>query len=150
MADIAEAPAKQRWVAYSDLGPNGASGSFVDPDNHGGVDSDNWKYMVDHRVVLPLGDPDAALVMGSAGAVAAADAESAARDEEMQALKARIKELEDAAATKSDSSKAADPKASVPPVGGNTPPPSNPGGPGSGGGTPSTPPSPSAGTKTGG
>lgn len=119
---------KKRWVAYTDLGSG--SGSFVDPEDHGGEESDNWKYMVDHRVVVPLGDPDAAIVMGSEAAVAAADEEKAAQEAEVQALKDRIKELEDeaAAAKKAESSS----------------PKSGPSGPGSGSSTSSS------GTKSGG
>src|SRR5712691_2559710 len=91
---------KTKYVAYSDLGSNGASGSFVDPDDFGGEDSDNFQYMLDHRSIVPLGDPDAAIAMGSAGAVAAADEEAAVREAEMVALRARIAELEAAASTK--------------------------------------------------
>jgi hypothetical protein len=46
-----------KYVAYTDLG-NGV-GAPVDPDDHGGEGSDEWQYLVDHRVVVPAGDPDA-------------------------------------------------------------------------------------------
>jgi hypothetical protein len=49
--------AKTRWVAYSNLG-NG-SGAEVNPDDFGGLDSENWRYMVERRTVVPMGDPDA-------------------------------------------------------------------------------------------
>ncbi len=44
------------YVAYADLGKG--SGAPVNPDDHGGVDSEEFKYMLEHRTVLPLGDPD--------------------------------------------------------------------------------------------
>jgi hypothetical protein len=45
------------YVAYADLGGRG-SGAPVDPDEYGGVDSEDFKYMLERRTVLPLGDPD--------------------------------------------------------------------------------------------
>ena len=46
-----------QYVAYADLGKG--PGAPVDPEDHGGADSDAWKYLIEHRVVVPAGDPDA-------------------------------------------------------------------------------------------
>jgi len=46
-----------QYVAYADLGKG--AGAPVDPEDHGGEDSDGWKYLVERRIVVPAGDPDA-------------------------------------------------------------------------------------------
>ncbi len=45
------------YVAYSDLGKG--SGAPVDPADYGGVDSQEFQYLLARRVVLPEGDRDA-------------------------------------------------------------------------------------------
>ena len=46
-----------QYVAYADLGKG--TGAPVDPEDHGGEDSPDWKYLVEHRIIVPAGDPDA-------------------------------------------------------------------------------------------
>jgi hypothetical protein len=48
----------QKFVAYSNL-TNHKSGAPVDPEDFGGVDSADFRYMLEHRTVVPVGDPDA-------------------------------------------------------------------------------------------
>jgi hypothetical protein len=47
-----------KFVAYSNL-TNHKSGAPVDPEDFGGIDSEQFRYMLEHRTVVPLGDPDA-------------------------------------------------------------------------------------------
>lgn len=47
-----------RYVAYSNLA-NHKSGAEVNPDDFGGVDSEDFRYMLEHRTIVPRGDPDA-------------------------------------------------------------------------------------------
>jgi hypothetical protein len=90
--------AKQKYVAYADLGKG--SGVFVNPEDHGGEDSEDFQYMLEHRSVVPLGDPDAAIAMGKAPE----EAVDTAKDDEIAALKAKIADLEaEQAAAKSSS-----------------------------------------------
>lgn len=46
-----------QYVAYADLGKG--PGAPVDPEDHGGESSDSWRYLIEHRVIVPAGDPDA-------------------------------------------------------------------------------------------
>jgi hypothetical protein len=80
-----------QYVAYVDMG-NGV-GSKVDPEDHGGEDSDDFQYMLERRTVVPIGDPDASIAMGKAPEAAADE-----KDAELAALRARVAELEAAAA----------------------------------------------------
>lgn len=79
-----------KYVAYTDLGEG--SGAPVDPEVHGGEGSDNWKYLLEHGAVVPISDPSAAVVSDGAGAQHAA----AAQQDEIDRLRARVKELEQA------------------------------------------------------
>src|SRR6266568_7718670 len=98
---------RTQYVAYTDLG--GGSGAPVDPDDHGGEDSDNFQYMLERRTVVPLSDPDAAIAMGRQPDTTLASAEDlAAKDAELESLRARVVELE---AAKAAADKAAADKA---------------------------------------
>ena len=85
---------KAQYVAYVDLG-NGV-GAKVNPDEHGGEDSDDFQYMLERRTVVPISHPDAAIAMGQSPGGAGALADE--RDAEIEALRAKIAELEAAQA----------------------------------------------------
>lgn len=80
--------ASTKFVAYTDLGAG--SGALVDPEEYGGVDSENFQYMLTHRAVVPISDPDAAVAMGKAAEVELPPDEVA----ELARLRARVAELE--------------------------------------------------------
>ena len=80
-----------KYVAYTDLGPDLPSGATVNPAAFGGEESDDFKYLLDHGNVLPVSHPSAAIAMGSSPEI---EDNSAAHQAEVDALKARIAELE--------------------------------------------------------
>jgi hypothetical protein len=90
-----------RWVTYTDMGQG--SGAMVNPDDHGGEDSDNFKYLVEHGAIVSVNDPAASVVMGKSEE-SAADMTAEARARELEQLRARVAELE--TAQKSQTAKA--------------------------------------------
>lgn len=94
-----------KYVAYTNLGEGQETGTFVDPKNYGGEDSDNFQYMLARRSVVPISDPDAAIAMGKA----AEDGVPDEREEELAELRARVAELEaEKAAAAKDAADSAD------------------------------------------
>jgi hypothetical protein len=90
--------ANTRYVAYTDLGPGHESGALVDPADFGGEESDNFKYLLEHGNILPVSHPSAAIAMGANPNVSDADDVSAAKDAQIEELKAQLAVLEAAQA----------------------------------------------------
>jgi hypothetical protein len=68
-----------RYVAYSNLA-NHKPGAEVNPDDFGGADSDDFKYMLEHRTIVPMGDPDAPAPPDDEEEAAPAPSEKASTD----------------------------------------------------------------------
>jgi hypothetical protein len=68
-----------RYVAYSELA-NHKPGAEVDPADFGGVDSDDFRYMLEHRTIVPMGDPDAPAPPDDEEEAAPAPSEKASTD----------------------------------------------------------------------
>lgn len=100
--------AKIKYVAYTDLGPGQESGTTVNPEDFGGEESADFRYYLEHGNIVPVTHPAAAIAMGEAPEVEDTTATQAA---EIDILKARIAELEqakmDAEAAKAAAEKAA-------------------------------------------
>jgi hypothetical protein len=80
----------KRYVAYTNLNAKNPSGSYVDPDDYGGLDSEEFNYLLEHENVVPLGHPAASIAMGEAPE----DTSTASDAEEVARLRARVAELE--------------------------------------------------------